>query len=357
MDSLSKPMNSTIVGLVIAVVVIVAVVAGVIISYYHIMPANTVKTTTSSNISTNTQSSTTSPLTNTSTTNSSTQLRIVSLAPSDTQDLIALGLGKYIVGIDSYSYQLLQYLNLTDKIPKNVTVFTQIYPPNISGLLFLHPTVVVVEYGLEAPYISEMQKAGLNLLITNSDYAYSFSQIEENIMSIANYFNVTSNGEELVNWMNQKIAEFSATGNTSVAYLLYVCPNLDFYTAGGNVFISNIIVSAGGLNVFSTLSNYPLVSPDRLLISNPQVIISQEIGNYSYTMSLISSIPGIKNVSAYSEGKIYVMGNLATDLLNEPGPLSVYAIEMIHEIINGTAPKYITASWVKENLNVSLPIY
>ncbi|TRM84937.1 ABC transporter substrate-binding protein, partial [Sulfolobus sp. E3] len=59
------------------------------------------------------------------------KLRIVSLAPSDTQILISLGLGKYIVGIDYYSYQLLKYLNMTSLLPKNVTVFSQITPPNV----------------------------------------------------------------------------------------------------------------------------------------------------------------------------------------------------------------------------------
>ena len=345
-------MKSTIVGIVIAIIIVVSIIIGVLVSYYR-----TTSTATSTIYNTSTQSLTLASLYNASTTTSTVQLRIVSLAPSDTQVLIALGLGKYIVGVDYYSYQLLESLNLTDELPKNVTVISQIYPPNISGLLLLHPTVVVVEWGLEAPYISKMEKAGLNVLVTNSDYAYSFSQIEENIMTIANYFNVTSEGEELVNWMNQKIAEFSSTGNTTVAYLLYIQPNLDFWTAGGNVFINDIIVSAGGLNVFSTLSGYPLLSPDRLLITNPQIIIASEIGNYSYTMTLISSMPGINNITAYKEGKIYVLGNLATSLLQEPGPLSVYAIEMIRDIVNGTAPKYITASWIKENLNISLPIY
>ncbi|WP_390531915.1 ABC transporter substrate-binding protein [Sulfurisphaera ohwakuensis] len=319
-------------GIVLAVVVIIAILAGVIYTY---MRAN------NNNVSTT----------------SSHNLRIISLAPSDTQVLIALGLGKYIVGIDYYSYSLLKYLNLTSQVPANVTVFSQIYPPNISGLLLLHPSIVVVEYGLEAPYISQMEKAGLNVLVTNSDYAYSFSQIEENIMEIAKYFNVTQQGEELINWMNEKIADFSTLGNTTIAYMLYICPNLDFYTAGGNVFINSIIVQGGGINVFSTYSDYPLLSPDELLVSNPQVIIAQEVSNFSYTESLISQIPGIKNVKAFNASRIYILGNLATDLLNEPGPLSVYAILMVHDIINSTAPKYVTASWVKENLNIELPIF
>lgn len=100
MDKLSNSMRVW--GIVLAIVVIVGIMAGVLYSYYH------------------TKSSTTFTPTS--------ELRIVSLAPSDTQILIALGLGKYIVGMDYYSYSLLQYLNLTSEVPKNVTVLGQIYP-------------------------------------------------------------------------------------------------------------------------------------------------------------------------------------------------------------------------------------
>ncbi|MBP1357849.1 MAG: ABC transporter substrate-binding protein, partial [Sulfolobus sp.] len=176
MDSLSIPMKS-VVGVVIALIVVLAIIVGALVSYQHNIYVPTTTITQHKEQS---------------------QPRIISLAPSDTQTLISLGLGKYIVGVDTYSYQLLKELNMTNELPENVTVFSQIYPPNISGLLLLHPSVVIVEYGLEAPYISEMQKAGLNVLITNSDYAYSFSQIEQNIMNIATYFNETTSGQELV---------------------------------------------------------------------------------------------------------------------------------------------------------------
>jgi len=87
-------------------------------------------------------------------------IRIVVLAPSDTQILISLGLGKYIVGMDRYSYQLLEYLNMTNLVPNNVTVFNEIYPPNISGILLLHPTVVIAEKGLIGSYLQQLEEAG-----------------------------------------------------------------------------------------------------------------------------------------------------------------------------------------------------
>jgi iron complex transport system substrate-binding protein len=273
------------------------------------------------------------------------------LAPSDTQILVSLGLGKYIVGMDRYSYELLKYLNMTNLIPNNVTVFNQIYPPNISGILLLHPTVVIVEKGLTGSYLQQLEEAGLNVLVTNNDYATSFPQIENTILQIGKYFNLTQNAEQLINWMNERISEFSSPGNVSVAYLLWVYPNLNFYTVGGNVFINSIITLAGGVNVFSNYSGYPKLTPSNLILSKPSIIIAQEEYNLTYTNYLISQYHYI------NESKVYILGNFATSLLNEPGPLSVYSIRMINMITKGETPKYISDSWLMANLNVTLPVF
>lgn len=278
-------------------------------------------------------------------------IRIVVLAPSDTQILISLGLGKYIVGMDYYSYQLLKYLNMTNLIPNNVTIFNEIAPPNISGILLLHPTIVIVEKGLIGSYLQQLEEAGLNVFVTNDDYAASFPQIENTILQIGKYFNLTQNAEKLINWMNEKISEFSSVGNVSIAYLLWVCPNLNFYTAGGNVFINSIITLAGGVNVFSNYSGYPLLTPSNLILSKPSVIIVQEEYNLTYTNYLISQYHYI------NESNIYILGNFATSLFNEPGPLSVYSIKMINMIIKGETPKYISYSWLMANLNITLPVF
>lgn len=278
-------------------------------------------------------------------------IRIVVLAPSDTQILISLGLGKYIVGMDYYSYQLLKYLNMTNLIPNNVTIFNEIAPPNISGILLLRPTVVFVEKGLIGSYLQQLEEAGLNVFVTNNDYAMSFPQIENTILQIGKYFNLTQNAEELINWMNERISEFSSVGNVSIAYLLWVCPNLNFYTVGGNVFVNSIITLAGGVNVFSNYSGYPLLTPSNLILSKPSIIIVQEEYNLTYTNYLISQYRYI------NESKIYILGNFATSLFNEPGPLSVYSIRMINMIIKGETPKYISYSWLMANLNVTLPVF
>jgi hypothetical protein len=53
-------------------------------------------------------------------------------------------------------------------------------------------------------------------------------------------------------------------------------------------------------------------------------------------------MPGISNVISYQYNRIYVLQyDLPTYLLNESGPLAVYAIAMIKLIILNQAPSYI----------------
>ncbi|PSN82858.1 ABC transporter substrate-binding protein [Candidatus Marsarchaeota G2 archaeon ECH_B_SAG-F08] len=284
--------------------------------------------------------------------------RIVSLAPSDTQFLIALGLGKQIVGVDYYSYLLLKYLNATSDLPQNVTIVNTYPSPNISGLVALHPSVVIDEIGLIGNYASDLSQAGLTTFYTNADYAQNYTAVESYILTLGKLFDRNKEAQQVVNWMNQKIQSFETSGDTSVAYLLWINPDHTFYTAGSGNFINAIIQLAGGSNVFSNTSGYPVLSPSRLILANPQVIIAQELTNFSYTNYMINTMPGITSVSAYQQNRVYIMSeNLPTFLLDEPGPLSVYAIQMIKLMIEGKAPHYVSSEWVESTLNVTLPVF
>ncbi len=71
---------------------------------------------------------------------------------------------------------------------------------------------------------------------------------------------------------------------------------------------------------------YPTVSSSQLLTANPDYIIADNfMGNYTATLQAILSIPpGINSTNAAMENHIYILGNFAESLIEEPGPLSVY---------------------------------
>lgn len=285
--------------------------------------------------------------------------RIVSIAPSITQILIGEGLGKQLIGVDYWSYQLLEYLNETYILSPNVTIINSIYPPNITGIILLHPQIVVADGGLEGEYEQQFQQAGLNVLFLKGTMDNNFSQIESDILLSGKAFDHIKQANELINWMNELLAKFnSSSKNITVAYIGWINPDGSFYSAGGNTFINGIIKEAGGTNVFQNLSGYPLVSPTQLLTANPDIIIVVAMYNYSYTLQMLNNIPGIQNLTAYKLHHIYILSDgLPAYLLQEPAPLAVYAVAMLDYIMDGTAPHYIDTTWIKENLNVTLPIF
>ncbi len=288
--------------------------------------------------------------------------RIVSIAPSATQVLVSLGLGKYLVGIDCYSSQLLQELNQSSLV-SGAKVITDIYPLNVTGISLLKPNIVVADAGLEGSDYQKLNDANLSVLYLHGDLDVNFHQIEDDVMMTATAFNRVAQGNQLVSWMNQKVSEFSTSNvNETIAYVLCVCPDFSFYTVGGNTFISNVMTHAGGENVFSNQEGYPLDHLSQLIISNPDVVVFTVMYNLTYTENVIHQMetqyPELQNVTAFKEGNIYFLEQgLPVSIMNEPGPLSVYGIAVFHDIMDSKAPHVITQSWVEENLNVSLPVF
>ncbi|AAY80566.1 ABC transporter substrate-binding protein [Sulfolobus acidocaldarius] len=322
----------------IPIVLIIVILVGISLTLIHINNTNQ-----------------TQKLSSTNTTNNPEKPRIVSLAPSDTQILVSLGLGKDIVGMDIYSYQLLQTLNMTSMIPPNVTVITSVINLNITGIIALQPTVVVLEYGLSGSYIPQLENAGLKVLVTNSDYASNLENVINTISQIATFFNVTNQANQLIKWMNQSMVSYPQT-NVSVAYFDWIDSDGTAYSIGNNVFINDLIDRAGGFNSFSNFTGYITVTPSQVLLADPHVIVAQEIYNYSYTIYLIHKY--FNYTYAVKNNQVYVITGLATDVVDEPSILSVYAIPLFHDIITGVpVPHYISTNWFMTKLNITLPIF
>lgn len=348
-------MNKTaLVGIVVVLVVVVGVVA--VLAYYRPKPSPgsstpnggyypiTVRDGLGRNVTVKSQPT-----------------RIVSVCGGNTEDLVALGLGKEIVGVEDFSIWVLTYLNATGYLPSNVTVLnTDSYGyVNVSGVIALHPDIFIgCVGGFQLDQLQLLEGAGITTFVENDTSAAGFRGIEQYLLTLGKIFDRNTQAEELVAWMNQKIDEFKESGNTTVAWA-WVNPDHTFYTVGNHTFVDQVISLAGGVNVFaSKYSGYPgPLPPSSLVLANPQVLLLSAF-NVSYTRAIVESMPGINYVSAYQNNRVYILDeNLPDILLDEPGPSSVYAIPMIEAMINGVAPNYVTSEWVMSTFNVTLPVF
>ncbi|MEZ0248476.1 MAG: ABC transporter substrate-binding protein [Thermoproteus sp.] len=361
----------------IVVVVVVAIIAGSI-GYFaktpQVVTSTTTYTTTSAAVYTTTTTvtyTTTSASTTTYTTTVTTTRQyypitvkdalnrtveiasepatVVSLAPSITQILVALGLCNRIVGLDQFSYQLLEELNSTRCLPANVEVIkiNAMSPTGFNGdaIVLLHPDIVLADAGFEALWANYLPRLGVTVYFLNGTRAASYRNIENDVYALGAIFNREQAAASVVRWMESQLEKYRGATNVTVAQIAWINPDGSFYAAGNNTFISAEITAGGGINAIGKGGWGPF-EPSLLIAANPEVIVLGSMGyNCTYALKALSQIPGISNVAAYRNGRVYVLTGLAEDAVDQPSLLSVYGAAIFHYIIAGKAPQCVDTKW------------
>ncbi|PLC68300.1 ABC transporter substrate-binding protein [Vulcanisaeta sp. EB80] len=290
------------------------------------------------------------------------------VSPDCAQIVYMLGLGNKVVLLDIYSKQLLNYLGVT--VPSNATIISSIYPtPPLEPILLAHPSLICADAGFNYQFVEDtgtLADSGIAVIFIGGTDNTNVTGIYNDVTLVAKALGVTSRGELVVGRMgdilNYVRSHVTNAQPVTVAYLSWYNP---IYVAGNSSFIGYYITVAGGYDPFTGM--YPTITPTQLIIANPDYIIADDfMGNYSATLQAILSIPGINTTNAVKEGHVYILGNLAQSLIEEPGPLSVYGALLLAMILHPSSfglnsteiPHYISSQWVMEyvkpNLNLTL---
>ncbi len=294
--------------------------------------------------------------------------RIGILLPSIGQTIYSLGLGSDVVGMSSISKSTLsQYgVNANSSIANLGDYFT--VPDFTSGLIASGANYVPIDsgafYSSLTSGISDLSQANITAVALGGDFDYNISQVESDIMLIANTTGRTQRGFGVVNGMNRIISNVTGAvaglQEPTVAMLSYYDYGV-LYVDGNQSFIGSEISTAGGKEVYPGF--YPSPSSESLLAANPNVIIASIfINNITNTSQLLDSIPGIENTNAWKNGQVYILGNLSTNITDEPGPLAAYGVEIYGMILHPNAfgfnssavPRNITDQWVEQHIRPNL---
>ncbi|MGC9170447.1 MAG: ABC transporter substrate-binding protein [Thermoproteus sp.] len=366
----------------IVAVAVVAIVVGWLAGYYSRAPAVQTTSVTYSTTVTATATTTTTvtatttatvtatitsryyPITVVDALNRTVQIsaepaRIVSLAPSITQILVALGLCNRIVGLDQFSYQLLQELNYTSCLPSNAEVveINAMSPTGFNGdaIILLKPDLVLVDSGFEALWAKDIQRIGVPVYFLYGTRASSFADIEWDIKAVGEIFDRAQKAAAVVSWMEAELAKYRVQTNVTVAQIAWINPDGSFYAAGNNTFIAVEIRAAGGVNAIGQGGWGPF-EPSLLIAANPSVIVLGSMGaNCTYALKALDEIPHVSSVAAYKSGRVYVLTGLAEDAVDQPSLMSVYAVAVFNKIITGNAPQCIGTRWFLQQFPNPIP--
>ena len=258
--------------------------------------------------------------------------RIVSLSPSNTEILFALGLGDRVVGATKYC----NYPPLVKELKDNgkIEVVGGYVDPDIERILTLHPDLVLAGQKHNNGAVSLLDKEGIPTFVVDPN---NLTSIIQSIEKIGKITGKEVESSELCSRMESRIKavsdKVSSLPKTRILYIVWHDP---VRTAGAGTFEDEIIEKAGGVNIFHDLSGYAQVDPEAIAVRDPEVIIAcSGMGTGAdKPMQWAEKERGLNQTDARKNGRIY---QAEGDLITRTGPRIVDGLEMFAKFIHPEA--------------------
>jgi iron complex transport system substrate-binding protein len=256
--------------------------------------------------------------------------RIVSLAPSNTEILYAIGAGAQVVGRDEFS----DYPEAATSLP---TVGGSFGGYNQEIIVSLTPDLVLAAEINTPEQVKALEDLGLTVYFLQNPT--TLDEMYTNLMTIAQLTGHTDEAETLVTALKtrvdavaQKVA--AITEKPSVFYELDgTDPNAP-YTAGSGTFIDLLISLAGGTNAASGMdAAWGQLSIEELVVQDPDVIL---LGDAAYGVSVesVGQRAGWEDLQAVQNGHVYPFDD---NLASRPGPRLVDGLETLFGLLHPEA--------------------
>jgi iron complex transport system substrate-binding protein len=257
--------------------------------------------------------------------------RIISMAPSITETLFALGLGDRVVGVTRYC----------DYPPeaKEKTKIGGYVDPNYEAMISIKPDLVIMlEEHKETRKFMEEQ--GIDVLVVNNK---DVAGIMDSIEKIGVTCGTEARAKKMVSEINSTIETIKkkTEGLERPRVLVSVGRNFeskgleDVYIAGKNGFYDEMVDMAGGVNAYTSENiKYPQVSSEGIIMMDPQVIVDiiTEFDEKNISeKEIVKQWQSLPDVSAVKNDRIHVMDR---DYAVIPGPRFINILEDFAEIIH-----------------------
>ncbi len=253
--------------------------------------------------------------------------RIISLAPSNTEILFALGLADKVVAVTDYG----DYPPEAKEKPSIGSFST----PDIEKLVALSPDLILAANIHEDEVIPALERFDLPVLALDPR---TLNEVLEAITLVGEITGKEERASGLVAEMQNKIKAVTdktdalpAMQRPRVFYIIWHDPLM---TVSSTTRIHELIVKAGGINIAQDLiGGYPTMSLEAVIMANPQIIIAGSGHGTGEDLPLQFAItePRLKGVDARINNRVY---QINTDLIGRPGPRIVDGLEKFAEFIH-----------------------
>ena len=251
----------------------------------------------------------------------SSGMRVVTLSPSTTEAVYAVGAGVRLVGRSRYC-----------DFPKEVLALPQVggyVDPSFEAILALKPDLVVGARGPAGSAITERLEArGIRTYFPPTE---TFAEIDEMILGIGKRVERESDARAIVEQLHTRIHAVEAR----VAPLARVRTLLVFglepiSVAGPGGFPDEMLKKAGATNVITIGGTYPTLGIERVLSLDPDVVINAAMAEKDSARRMSKDAPGWGRVRAIREGRLV---SIDDEAILRPGPRIGEGLEILAKAI------------------------
>ncbi|MBL8148865.1 MAG: ABC transporter substrate-binding protein [Blastocatellia bacterium] len=246
--------------------------------------------------------------------------RIVSLAPSITETLFALGIGEKVVGVTSYC-----------NYPSEAQSKTQVgdtLKPNIEQIISLKPDLVLITTASQLEqFTTKLSQAGIAVFVVK---AQTVEDVFKSIASIGKLTGREQQAKAILDNMNSRIeaVKKKVEGKTKPKVFIVIGTE-PLITAGRDSFITDLVKIAGGDSISADVaSEWPIYSAETVIAKKPDVILLP-IDAHGSEAERRRLPEGLHETPATKQGRTYTIDG---ELILRPGPRIVDGIEEMAEL-------------------------
>ncbi len=255
--------------------------------------------------------------------------RIISLAPTNTEILFALGAGERVIGVTEYCTY--------PEEAKNRTIIGGYSTVNIEKVVALHPDLILAYYGNGLETVEYLKQLGYTVLTLNAD---SLAGSIQDIRLVGKAIGQESNAESLISDMERRITavtdKLSAIPDGSKPTVIHCMWADPLWVSGSSTFEDEMIAAAGGTNAAAFVSGWEIVTIEKFMTIDPDIIIVDSgmgmgEGATAILKNFFYTDPRLKTLSAVKNNQVYIMN---ADLIDRGGPRIPETIEQLTQIIH-----------------------
>lgn len=265
-------------------------------------------------------------------------LRIVTMAPSVTETVAAVGGAGLIVATDRYS----NYPSSISEAQEagDIEFVGGYTDPNFELIVSVSPDLVFLD-GSVGEHISmadKLRKSGISAVVMYE--VIEVSDLLKNIWIASSALGMSDNGNIYIKNLSKTIESVCAVTNiVSDRVFISLSASESPYVAGSGTYADTILTSIGATNVFSNIQSWGMVDKEAIYVKQPDaIIIVYQNGKVETDVqynALLQSMNRVwKDTPAFQDKRIFVFSGASADLISRPGARLGAAVELIAKVLD-----------------------